>query len=64
MVNSSAANADIRSEIRKSGIMMWEIASKLGIHHCTFSVWLRSEMSDELKGQIRAIIAELTEENA
>lgn len=62
MNNQALANADIRNEIDRSGVKKWEIAAKLGIHHTTFSTWLRFEMSDELKTQIRAAIGELKKE--
>ncbi len=61
MNNQTTANADIRREIDNAGLKMWQIAAKLGIHHCTFSVWLRQEMSDEQKAQVRAAIKELEE---
>lgn len=62
-MNNSVANADIRKEAETAGVKLWQIAAKLGIHHCTFSVWLRQEMSDEQKAQVRTAIKEL-EENA
>lgn len=64
MNNPNIANADIRAEIENAGVMKWKIAAKLGIHHSTFSVWLRQEMSDEQKQQVHAAIAEIREENA
>lgn len=62
MNNSTIANADIRNEIESSGVKKWEVAAKLGVHHSTFSIWLRFEMSDELKEKIRAAIKELKEQ--
>ena len=62
MNNHITANADIRKEIESSGVKKWEIAVKLGVHHSTFSVWLRQEMSDEQKAQVRAAIAEVVQE--
>ena len=64
MNNHITANADIRKEIESSGVKKWEIAAKLGVHHSTFSVWLRQEMSDEQKAQVRAAITEVSEEQA
>lgn len=61
MNNQNAANADIREEIELSGVNKWEIAAKLGIHHSTFSVWLRMEMSDERKERVHRAICELKE---
>lgn len=62
MNNHITANADIRKEIESSGVKKWEIAAKLGVHHSTFSVWLRQEMSDEQKAQVRAAITEVSEQ--
>lgn len=62
-MNNSIANADIRNEAERAEIKFWQIAAKLGIHHCTLTVWLRQEMSDERKAQIRQAIAEIKEEN-
>ena len=61
MNNHITANADIRKEIESSGVKKWEIAAKLGVHHSTFSVWLRQEISDEQKAQVRAAITEVSE---
>lgn len=63
MNNSTTANADIRREAETAGVKLWQIAAKLGIHHCTFSVWLRQEMSDEQKAQVRTAIEEITNES-
>ena len=61
-MNNSTPNADIRKEAEIAGVKMWQIAAKLGIHQCTFSTWLRFELSDELKAQIRNAIHEIKEE--
>ncbi len=63
-MNNSTPNADIRKEAEIAGVKMWQIAAKLGIHQCTFSTWLRFELSDELKAQIRSAIREIQEETA
>jgi hypothetical protein len=62
-VNNSTPNADIRKEAEIAGVKMWQIAAKLGIHQCTFSTWLRFELSDELKAQIRTAIHKVKEES-
>ena len=51
MNNQTTANADIRAEIERAGVKMWQVAAKMNIHQCTFSTWLRFELSDELKAQ-------------
>ena len=61
-MNNSTPNADIRKEAEIAEVKMWQIAAKLGIHQCTFSTWLRFELSDELKTQIRDAIHEIQEE--
>lgn len=61
-MNNSTPNTDIRKEAEIAGVKMWQIAAKLGIHQCTFSTWLRFELSDELKAQIRNAIHEIQEE--
>lgn len=63
-MNNSVANADIRREAENAGVKLWQIAAKLGVHHCTFSTWLRAEMPEERKAQIRSAITEITEEHA
>ena len=60
-MNNSVANADIRKEAETAGVKLWQIAAKLGVHPCTLTVWLRQEMSDERKAQVRAAIKELEE---
>ena len=54
-------NQDIRSEIHKNGLKLWQIAEELGITDATFSRKLRKELPDETKSQIRIIIAGMTE---
>lgn len=63
MNNQTTANADIRREIDEAGLKMWQIAAKLGLHHCTLSTHLRFELSDEKKSEIRAAIKELEEQS-
>lgn len=61
-MNNSVANADIRREAETAGVKLWQIAAKLGVHHCTLSTWLRFELSDEMKEQVRTAIRELEEQ--
>lgn len=62
MNNIAQANADIRNEVERAEVKLWQIAARLGIHHSTLSVWLRFEMSDERKAAIREAIAKIQEE--
>ena len=52
-------NLEIREEISKSRIKMWEIAAKMGITDCYLSRKLRKEFTDEEKNEIRRIIKEI-----
>lgn len=55
-------NADIRREIAFHGLRHWQIAKALEMAEGTFSRKLRSELPDETKAQIRAIIKKLSKE--
>lgn len=57
-------NKDIREEIKRAGLKLWQVAEKLGINDGNFSRLLRKELSAEKKAEIRAIIAELKKESA
>ena len=52
-------NEDIRTEAKRAGIRLWQIASRLGCAEATFSRKLRFELSTDEKAKIRAIITEL-----
>lgn len=60
-MNNTAANMDIRTEIDEAGVKMWQIAAELGVHQCTFSTWLRFELTDELKETVREAITKIKE---
>lgn len=62
MGKSQISNADIREEIKKANLFLWQVAAKMGIAESTFLRWLRFELSDELKAQIRNAIHEIQEE--
>lgn len=53
-------NADIREEIRQSGLCFWQVAEQYGCADTTFSKKLRHELPNEEKAKIRMAIAELT----
>ena len=44
---SFETNKKVRDAIKKSGLMKWELADLMGIHHSTLSVKLRHEMPEE-----------------
>ena len=63
MNNQKVNNADIRNEMKAAGIYFWQVAAKLGVAESTFIRWMRFELSDEQKAQVRTAIKEL-EKNA
>lgn len=57
-------NKEVRAEIYKAGFRHWEVAEKVGVSDCSFSVWLRHELTPERKERILRAIDELKKENA
>ncbi len=55
-------NEWIREMAKSKGILLWQIADRLGITDGNFSRRLRHEMTQEEQERIRAIIDELAEE--
>jgi len=55
-------NKELRLEIAGAGLLLWQIADKLGIADTTFSRKLREERPEEEKTKIRSIIKELKAE--
>lgn len=55
-------NKDIKVKARKSGVLIWEIADRLGIADTTMSRKLRKELPDNEKQEIFNIIDELAAE--
>lgn len=58
------ANNDIREEVKRAGLKLWQIASKYhgGMTDGNFSRALRFDLSQENQSEIRAIIEELKED--
>ena len=54
-------NKDIRDYARIKDVRLWQIASCLGINDSTLSRKLRSELTEDKKVEIIAIIDELAE---
>ena len=52
-------NNDIKSTAKSKGVLLWQIADKLGITDATFSRKLRHELPPEEKQKIFSIIDEL-----
>lgn len=55
-------NAEVKAKAKKSGVLIWEIADKLGIADTTMSRKLRKELPDSEKQEIFKIIDELSAE--
>jgi hypothetical protein len=55
-------NEWIREMAKSKGILLWQIADRLGITDGNFSRRLRHEMTQEEQERIRVIIDELAEE--
>ena len=55
-------NKDIREYANKRNVRLWQIALKLGINDGNFSRKLRTELPEEKKTEIRAIIDDLAAE--
>ena len=55
------ANQDVRKRIDKAGLTHWQVAEQVGINHVTFSVWLRTELTDVQKKRIDEAIEKLTQ---
>lgn len=53
-------NVDIRNEAKEAGIKLWQVAEKLGMSDSAFSRFLRHELPDPKKTQIRKIIHEMS----
>ena len=55
-------NQELKLKAAGAGVKLWRIAEKLGVTDNTLSRWLRSELPDEKKEKILAIIDELKQE--
>ncbi len=53
------SNLDIREMAQNSGVYLWQIALRLGMHDSNFSRLLRKELPPEKKKEIFQIISEL-----
>lgn len=55
-------NSDLKRKIKSKGIMLWQIAEKLGIHDSNFSRMLRYKLNDEQRKAIVKAISEFERE--
>lgn len=58
------ANCEIRSECRKHGIKLWELAAWIGISEATMTRKLRQELPSEQRDHILNMIRKLAEHKA
>lgn len=61
-MNRNRCNEDIKRRAKESGVCLWEIAEKMGISNCWFTVKLRKEFSEEEKQRVFGIIDEISKE--
>ena len=59
---SNSVNQEIRSEAKRAGVRLWEIAERLGMNDGNFSRKLRRELNQEERRKILAIINDLETE--
>lgn len=59
---SNSVNQEIRSEAKRAGVRLWEIAERLGVNDGNFSRKLRRELNPEERRKILAIINDLETE--
>ena len=59
---SNSVNQEIRSEAKRAGVRLWEIAERLGMNDGNFSRKLRRELNPEERRKILAIINDLETE--
>lgn len=60
MINS--ANGEIRSEAKRKGVKLWQIAERIGMNDGNFSRKLRKELPQEEKEKILTVIEKLAKE--
>ena len=54
-------NKDLRQEFRMADVRQWEVAEALGVSEMTFVKWLRRELPEEKKKQVREAILKAKE---
>ena len=57
-------NQDIRKELARNGIPLWLIGKAFGVSEGTMVRWMREEMTDTKKAEIREVIKQLITERA
>ena len=54
------ANLEIRHLILQNGLKHWQVAKAIGITPCTFSVWMREELSKDRLLRVQNAILKLS----
>ncbi len=54
------ANQDIREEVKRAGLKLWQVSAEIGMHDSNFSRVLRQELLDEQKQIIFQAINKLS----
>ena len=57
-------NTEIRAAAKSAGVVLYEIAEKLGVSEPTFNRYLRKELPEEKKAKALAAIEEIKREHA
>lgn len=55
-------NTNIRTAALSSGVRLWEVSERLGMHDSNFSRLLRHELDKDTKDKIMSAIAEIRED--
>lgn len=63
-IKTTLANRDIRQAAEDAGLYLWQVAEEIGVTDCTFSKYLRKELSDEKKATIFQAIEKLKKDRA
>ena len=54
-------NNGIRDEAKHNGIKLWELAGEIGVADTTFSRWLRVELTEQRKENVRSAMKRIIE---
>jgi hypothetical protein len=63
MCKAKLANSDVREALKIADVKLWQIADALQVCEMTVTRKFRREMSDEEKGEMRVLIAQIANQN-
>lgn len=63
-IKTTLANRDIRQAVEDANLYLWQVADEIGVTDCTFSRYLRKELSNENKATIFQAIEKLKKDRA